>query len=461
MAPVAPRSLLAKSFWQKEMQRTVAIAALETLYAGPTMKRIRLHNEMHVLFHGNAARQGSLGYTDHLLQGIGKFAPLWDKEPLANDATGSGDNLQDFDLVLKQEFSRDACSYRYVVGSQFTKSSLGSAVVSRYQQINGRTLLATAQRVLRNWKKALAYGKTFLLPDGTLPSGTTEDAYFRHVLTNMYVMEKKETAALIDSMEEDIDDDEDDDPQALLPSGAPQATATAPTATATAPTAATATIPTAATATVPPSEPVEEMVPKSYLFQGFVSFRLFGHFAEESNKSQLLLLGDCHFEPGKKTAYGRAASRAAAAAAAAAERNTWPERVEKRQKTVEQDKAKEAAENVTTARMGNKMMCLGKSGDLSCRLIDYLYKSQERHADGSVEHKAIQVCLDNALNRLENSAVDLGDMHARKRKQDEAKLDSRHSETSTPANRSWAGSPIKLISTRQDIFSPVAVRLAD
>ena len=52
--------------------------------------------------------------------------------------------------------------------------------------ITGRTLLKMAQLALMNWKKALAFGSQFLLPDGSLPSGNNADVdYDNHVLNQI------------------------------------------------------------------------------------------------------------------------------------------------------------------------------------------------------------------------------------------------------------------------------------
>ena len=61
-------------------------------------------------------------------------------------------------------------------------------------------------------------------------------------------------------------------------------------------------------------------MPKHYMFQGFVSFKLFGHIAPNNFKSQLLLVGDCVYEPGERALAGRANLRATAATQRAASR---------------------------------------------------------------------------------------------------------------------------------------------
>ena len=118
------RRVLAPSFWQKEMQRTAAIAVLETLYAGPPMQVQKLQDEMFKLFHGDSMVPESIGYTDHLLKGIGRFERLWDQEPLINNAASNAEMQLPFNLVMKDEFSRDG-SKRLFAGS-FTPLSVKS-----------------------------------------------------------------------------------------------------------------------------------------------------------------------------------------------------------------------------------------------------------------------------------------------------------------------------------------------
>ena len=56
---------------------------------------------------------------------------------------------------------------RLYAGKQFTLQSIKSSGKTSNSLIKGRTLFNQAQVVLKNWKKALAYGAEFLLPDGS------------------------------------------------------------------------------------------------------------------------------------------------------------------------------------------------------------------------------------------------------------------------------------------------------
>ena len=67
MAP--PQRIIAPSVWQKEMQRTAAIACFDTINAGPVLSVNQLKKKMALLYHGDAAVEDNLGYADLMLMG--------------------------------------------------------------------------------------------------------------------------------------------------------------------------------------------------------------------------------------------------------------------------------------------------------------------------------------------------------------------------------------------------------
>ena len=92
---------LAAASWQKELQRTAAIAALETVNTGNTTTLAAVWAKMAVLYHGNPQVDDSIGYADHLLVGRGSYERLWVKEDLVVNASGNDARGTDaFDLVL-------------------------------------------------------------------------------------------------------------------------------------------------------------------------------------------------------------------------------------------------------------------------------------------------------------------------------------------------------------------------
>ncbi len=130
--------------------------------------------------------------------------------------------------------------------------------------------------MLRNWKKALAYGAEFLLPDGSLRSGTDKADYFNHVLKGMYHLNVTTTVSAI--LDDNGDEDDDDQPPTKAMTGLPLAG--------------------------------DNEMPESYFFPGFVSFVLFGPFAyNEGHKSILLQTKDCSYDVGERASAGRAADK--------------------------------------------------------------------------------------------------------------------------------------------------------
>ena len=80
-APLPAKSSLSPSAWQKELQRTVAVAVLDKVSGGPTMMIKNLQNKIYlVLYHGDPSVKGRIGYLESLLRGRGQFEDLWSRE---------------------------------------------------------------------------------------------------------------------------------------------------------------------------------------------------------------------------------------------------------------------------------------------------------------------------------------------------------------------------------------------
>ncbi|KAI2504184.1 hypothetical protein MHU86_10298 [Fragilaria crotonensis] len=217
------RCALAPSAWQKELQRTIAVSCLDEISQGPLLKVDILKKKMAKLYHGDRNVVDSLGYADHLLAGRHQFEYLWEKEEISSNGTDRNSNQPSaYDLVLSTVCSRDE-SVRYLVGKQFTAQSIKGATQKGHAVISGTTLLGQAQLVLRNWKKALAYGAEFLLPDGSLRSGTDTADYYNHVLKEMY--RHLNITTTITAILDDNGDDDDDDQPPIAVNGLPIAIA--------------------------------------------------------------------------------------------------------------------------------------------------------------------------------------------------------------------------------------------
>ncbi len=108
---------------QKELQCTIAIAALDTINKGPTTTLKKIMEKMEILVHCNPNIADSIHYTDHLLAGRGAYEHLWNKEGLVVNAAYNVDcGVDAYDLILDQEYSQN--TERLIVGKDFTSTSL-------------------------------------------------------------------------------------------------------------------------------------------------------------------------------------------------------------------------------------------------------------------------------------------------------------------------------------------------
>ena len=142
-APLPAKKVLSPSAWQKELQRTVAVAVavavLDKVSGAKTMTIKNLQNKIYLFYHGDPSVKGSIGYLENLLRrGMGQFEDLRStREELNTNLPGNADRVSAFDLVLKDCYSRDSQN-RHVVGSQFTSRSLaGTAMKNMTTLITG------------------------------------------------------------------------------------------------------------------------------------------------------------------------------------------------------------------------------------------------------------------------------------------------------------------------------------
>jgi hypothetical protein len=144
------KRLLAPSAWQKELQRTIAISALDKVNQEGMMSVKGLRDRLYILYHGDSRVADSLGFVDHLLTGRCQFKELWDWEDIANNNLQQGTSETQgsaYALVLKANLSRDY-QLRYVVGQQFTRQSLKNSSTSGNCLISGTTLLNMGKQTL-------------------------------------------------------------------------------------------------------------------------------------------------------------------------------------------------------------------------------------------------------------------------------------------------------------------------
>jgi hypothetical protein len=481
------KRLLAPSAWQKELQRTVAISALDKVNQEGMMSVKGLRDRLYVLYHGDSRVVDSIGFVDHLLNGRCQFKELWDLEDIANTNLQQGTSetqVAPYTLVLKSSLSRDY-QLRYVVGQQFTKHSLKNSSTSGNRLISGTTLLNMGKQTLRNWKKALAFGVEFLNPDGTLPSGTTEEDYDKHVLESMHKLLKGATTFADPGGVNDEEDDDENQADIFTDSNEPEHNRVAEGATADAATAGIA-APSNLAMEMHTLEDEAEMlvVPPEYFFQGWVSFKLFGHFAEPDTQSILMLTKDCQYNPGERASAGRAAARRLAAEERTNSRNSGITPDQEGVRGISTVVAKETAKVVANVAMtedivnsgirGNSMFAVNARSTGIRERIGFLYKQIDRLPADSPKIAELEKKIDDFNEKLDTLDSDFDSLSGQNKRKREDLVDafyvavgagpltplasqSAPRQQLTSVNRSNTNSPDDLpLTNGSNAFSPVA-----
>ena len=370
--------------------------------------------------------KGSIGYLESLLRGRGQFEDLWSREELnTNIPERNADRVSAFDLVLKDCYSRDYQN-RYVVGSQFTTRSLaGTGMKNMSTLITGRTLLKMAQHALLNWKKALAFGSQFLLPDGTLPSGNNVEDYDNHVLNHMFRYLKGRTSYSDPANDEDEDDDEEE----ILG------------------------------AAVALNDDVG--MPVDYYFHGWIGFKLFGPFAGDEFKSILLLTKDCVFENGKKESAGRASARKLVAEERSFSRASDMSidcSIGSRGQLKVEDESVEAAklalseDLINNSIVGNALFGLSQSAACTRDRMKGLLQQQARYPLEHIMFANIQTKLDILDGKLESITNQIDSLSSQRTRKRENIVDEYYSKKSRFMSSS---SPLSDDIPNSSPFSPV------
>ena len=406
---------------------------------------------------------GSLGYADQLLlAGRHQFQYLWDKEEIAfNGADSTSSQPSAYDLVLSTMCSQDE-SMRYCIGKQFTAQSIKGATQKGHAVISGTKLLGQAQLVLKNWKKELAFGSEFLLPNGSLRSGIETADYFTHVLKEMY--HYLNVTTIITAVVGDNGDEGDNDDE----------------------------LPTTSTGLALLVAGDNEM-PEEFFFPGFVAFVHFGPFAhEKAYKSILLQTMDC--DAGEKASAGRAASKIKANDERTASRSSGVTLKGLMRDDgncgVHSGVAEETAERaakmamtddlVSSTIVSTSIMALSQLSQSKRDRIDRMMKQQKRHAVDSPMYIAIQEKIDELDEAIALAEDKLDGLAATSKRKCEDVVDVgfvaishdvrdvQQLRTSTPGNRSNESSPFSLqrggsaypsgvfSPSGEGVFSPVA-----
>jgi hypothetical protein len=233
----------------KEMQRCVAVAALDAVYAMNTMTTLSVQRNMEAVYHGNNTEH-NVSYVNLCLEGKNQFGHLWES------------GTEDTTVHLKKAISRT--ELLLTSGGFFTHDLLSRATMKgALSLMAGRTLLDSANLCLKNMKKAQAFAYEFLGPPPLYEysSGTNELDLDEFVLNKMFLELKGASPGIKVST---VDDGE------------------------------------GCKVIARPSE---------WMFPGWIAFKCFGPKAPETYQSTLIELGE--YRGGPRAEAGRAFARSA------------------------------------------------------------------------------------------------------------------------------------------------------
>lgn len=232
--------------------------------------------KLYQLFHGDSSNASSAATIQLLFEGRQQFSDLFDREQVVVVSAVHTDASTE-NLTLSRRFTQND-TQNYSIGvipnTHITISLLSRKAANSLLKVTATTLWRQAHAALRNGKKALAIAEAYLNSDGSLPSGTTADDFYEHILAEMYLARDGFTNVLSPDDEDDEAKEEDE-----------------------------------------VVRPQQEHREEGWFFDGWFSFVLWGPLAKEEDKSNLLKAGE--FKIGRIDS-GRNAARVAATA----ERNT-------------------------------------------------------------------------------------------------------------------------------------------
>jgi hypothetical protein len=234
----------------KELQGLIAFKACETFVyqKGESKRKKVLQQELGQIFHGDA-RSNIASYASLAFEGQSPFHGLFETVE-----TSSGRERH-----IPSSFTRNASS-NLVAGQSFSLQVLKQATLgarSAARPITSLSLWNRVKEVHKNCKKAMAFAKEKLKPDGSFASGTNNaDDLWNHVLDKMYEYTSSNDVADVENNDED---DPDDDEEEAGDNDAP--------------------------GDAPPAAPGTR--PPTWYFRGFWTFQLFGPLVPVEDKSAL------------------------------------------------------------------------------------------------------------------------------------------------------------------------------
>jgi hypothetical protein len=195
---------------QKEVQNLILAPAFDEVYKSKVMSDEDKKTSLYRKYHGNPLDQDYVSLVDQFLQGVGPFRGLFDQEEVLNNEPGNTGRIGSGRLVLKDCLTQDS-SKKYVVGIHLTRDVLVSKSLLNKSAFQKVSMWNRAKEVVKEAKKAIAYGKDVMTAQGALKSGLQEEDFDSHVLSKMFLHYNATGEDPTNTVEDDDGRDEDDD----------------------------------------------------------------------------------------------------------------------------------------------------------------------------------------------------------------------------------------------------------
>jgi hypothetical protein len=191
----APSTNKVSSAFQKEVQNLILLPGFDEVYKSKVMSDEDKKTLLYTKYHGDPKDREYVSLVDQFLSGTGPYRSLFDLEEMNNNEHGNDGRPGAARLVLKDCLTQDPSS-KYVVGTHITREVLVSKSLGTKTAFHKRTMWNRGLYIVKEAKKATAYGKDMMTAQGALKSGMQVEDFDKHVLQKMYLHHKATTVEI-------------------------------------------------------------------------------------------------------------------------------------------------------------------------------------------------------------------------------------------------------------------------
>ena len=199
---VIPATLL------KQLRLIASLQSCDNIVQQGSVNLLEQQRKIYDIFHGNV-EISMISQLERLVNGRDSYANICDIEnrPIQTDketqppssSMGVIKPASEI-LVIKHVFLKRNDVGRYIAGEHFNEATVATPAKTKPNELaSGRHILDLAKLTLKNLKKAVAIAEDWLT-DGSLPSGTTWDDLYAHVLDEYGKQNPKENEMFLGFM---------------------------------------------------------------------------------------------------------------------------------------------------------------------------------------------------------------------------------------------------------------------